>query len=182
MPFFRSCLRGAAVLLCFAAAAAHGQFIAPTPSCTDLLQAQSMKAVPVCKAEVDIAENAPATEYLARIIASDNYGVALLGVAHQPKESLAPFNRAVSLLPKSTVKPNSLQWAVVFWHRATAYQQLEQWEQAASDLKTAEDTLSKGIAAAGSDTVLTQHFTELRQRVSKQRADVLAHLGTHREI
>ncbi len=186
MPFFKANFRGVSFLFCITSLTAHGQFLAPRPapgpSCANLLQAQDAKAVPVCQAEVDDAERAPATEHLARIIASDNYGVALLAVAHQPRQSLVPFSRAVALLPQSTVKPDSLQWAVVFWHRATAYQQLEQWEHAASDLKTAEDTFSKGIAAAGNDAALVQHFAELRQRVSKQRADVLSHMGKHNEI
>ena len=77
--------------------------------------------------------------------------------------------------PQSTVKPNTLQWAVVFWHRATAYQQLQQWQRAADDLKIAEDTLTRAIAAAAGDAGRTQHFAELRQRVSKQRAEVLLH-------
>src|SRR5580704_414003 len=76
-------------------------------------------------------------------------------------------------LPTSTVKPDSLQWAVAFWHRATAYQQLEQWEHAAADLGTAEDTFTKAIAAAAGDEAMVGHFTELRQRVRDQRATVL---------
>ena len=64
-------------------------------------------------------------ERMARIVADDEYGVALLAVAHQPKQSLDAFDRAIALLPASTVKPDSLQWAVAFWHRATAYQQLQ---------------------------------------------------------
>ncbi len=75
------------------------------------------------------------------------------------------FDRGIALLPASTVKPDSLQWAVAFWHRATAYQQLEQWEQAAGDLATAEDTFTKGIAGAVGNAGLAQHLTQLRQRV-----------------
>jgi hypothetical protein len=74
-----------------------------------------------------------------------------------------------------------LQWAAVFWHRATAYQQLEQWEQAAADLATAEDTLSKGIAGAIGNVGLAQHLTQLRQGVRAQRADILDHQGKHNE-
>ena len=125
-------------------AAAQG----PSSTCTELLQAQDAKAVAACKAQVDEAESGPATEHMARIVADDEYGVALLAIAHQPKQALDAFNRGIALLPASTVKPDSLQWAVAFWHRATAYQQLGQWEQAAGDLGTAEDTLTKGIAGA----------------------------------
>ena len=98
---------------------------------------------------------------------------------HQPKQSLEAFDQRIALLPASTVKPDSLQWAVVFWHRATAYQQLRHWEHAAGDLRTAEDTFTKAIAAAVGDAPLAQHFTELRQRVRAQHADVLEHLGKH---
>ena len=131
--------------------------------------------MPSCAALVDEAERAPAVERLPRIIANDNYGVALLGVAHKPQQSLQPFDRAAALLPQSTVKRNTLQWAVVFWHRATAYQQLQQWQRAADDLKTAEDALTGAIEANAGDAQRAQHFTELRQRVSKQRAEVLLH-------
>jgi tetratricopeptide (TPR) repeat protein len=116
---------------------------------------------------------------MARIVADDEYGVALLAIAHQPKQALEAFDRGIALLPASTVKPDSLQWAVAFWHRATAYQQLGQWEQAAGDLETAEDTLGKGIAAAAANAPLVQHLTQLRQRVRTQRADVLKHLDKH---
>jgi len=125
-------------------AAAQG----PSPNCTQLLQAQDAKAVAACKAQVDEAESGPASERMARIVADDEYGVALLAIAHQPKQALDSFNSGIALLPASTVKPDSLQWAVAFWHRATAYQQLSQWERAAGDLEMAEDTLTKGIAAA----------------------------------
>ena len=94
-------------------------------SCAQLLQAQDARAVTACKAELDEAESAPASERMARIVADDEYGVALLAVAHKPKQSLEAFDRGIALLPASTVKPNSLQWAVAFWHRATAYQQIE---------------------------------------------------------
>jgi hypothetical protein len=144
-----------------------------------LLQAGDAKAVAACKAQLDDAERAPATERMARIVAQDEYGVALLGVAHQPKQSLGPFDREIALLPGSTVKPDSLQWAVAFWHRATAYQQLAQWEQADRDLKTAEDTFSSAITAAGGNAAMAEHFRQLRQRVRKQRADVLERQGKH---
>jgi hypothetical protein len=150
-------------------------------TCAQLLQAQDAKAVTVCKAELDAAESAPAGERMARIVANDDYGVALLGVAHKPKQSLEAFDSAVALLPASTVKPDSLQRAVIFWHRATAYQQLQDWERSTADLKTAENAFTAGIAAASSDAALTDHFRQLRQRVRKQHADVLEHQGKHSE-
>jgi hypothetical protein len=150
-------------------------------TCTELLQAGDAKAVAACKAQVDEAENAPATEHMGRIVADDEYGVALLAIAHQPKQALDAFDSGIALLPASTVKPDSLQWAVAFWHRATAYQQLGQWDQANGDLRTAEDTLTKGISAAGGNAGLAQHLTQLRQRVRAQRADVLDHLGMQSE-
>ncbi len=178
MPLFRSrdALRIAILLT---AGTAWGQ--GGSPTCAQLLQAQDAKAVTVCKAELDAAESAPAGERMARIVANDGYGVALLGVAHKPKESLVAFNSAVAMLPASTVKPDSLQWAVIFWHRATAYQQLQDWERSAGDLKTAENTFTAAIAAAGRDAALTEHFRQLRQRVRKQHADVLEHQGKHSE-
>ncbi len=149
--------------------------------CTQLLQAQDAKAVAACKAQVDEAENAPASERMGRMVADDEYGVALLAVAHEPKQSLALFDREIALLPASTVKPDSLQWAVIYWHRATAYQQLGELEHASGDLQTAETTFTKAIAAAGSNQQLAQHFTELRQRVRTQHADVLDRQGKHTE-
>jgi hypothetical protein len=150
-------------------------------TCAQLLQAQDTKAVTTCKAELDAAESAPPGERMARIVANDEYGVALLGVAHKPKQSIEAFDSAVALLPASTVKPDSLQWGVIFWHRATAYQQLQEWERTAADLRTAENTFTAAIASAGGDVALAEHFRELRQRVRKQHADVLEHEGKHRE-
>jgi hypothetical protein len=173
LRFFTDVLIGAALLL--ATAAARGQ------DCTQLLQAQDAKAVAVCKAQLDQAENGPASERMARIVAGDEYGVALLAVAHQPRQSLDPFNRAIALLPASTVKPDSVQWAVAYWHRATAYQQLNQWELAAADLQTAEATLTSGMAAAAGDAGRAEHLRQLRQRVRRQHADVLEREGKHNE-
>ncbi len=150
-------------------------------ACTELLQAQDTKAVTACKAQVDEAESGPATERMARIVAYDEYGVALLAIAHQPRQALDAFDEGIALLPVSTVKPDSLQWAVAFWHRATAYQQLGQWEKAAGDLGTAEDTLTKAIAGAVGNAPRAQHLTQLRQQVRVQRADVLDRQGKHRE-
>jgi hypothetical protein len=146
-----------------------------------LLQAQDAKAVATCKAELDEAEKAPASEHMGRIVARDEYGVALLAVAHKPRESLEAFDGAVGLLPVSTVKPDSLHWAVIFWHRATAYQQLKEWERAAGDLKTAENTFTAAITAADGNVALAEHFRQLRQQVRKQHADVLEHQGKHSE-
>jgi hypothetical protein len=153
----------------------------PGSNCTALLQAGDAKAVAACKAQVDEAESSPATERMARIVGDDEYGVALLAIAHQPKQALDAFDTEIALLPASTVKPDSLQWAVAFWHRATAYQQLDQWEQAAGDLGTAEATLTKAIAAAVGNAPLAQHLTQLRQGVRAQRADVLERLGKQSE-
>jgi tetratricopeptide (TPR) repeat protein len=150
-------------------------------TCTELLQAQDAKAVAACQAQRDEAESGPTTERMARIVADDEYGVALLAIAHQPKQALDVFDSGIALLPASTVKPDSLQWAVAFWHRATAYQQLGRWEQAAGDLETAEDTFTKAIGAAVGNSPLAQHLTQLRQRVRAQRADVLERLGKHGE-
>jgi hypothetical protein len=170
-------LTGLTVLsvLVFAFGVAHAQ----SPACTELLQAQDARAVAACKTQVDQAEGAPTTERMARIVANDEYGVALLAVAHEPKRSLAAFDREIDLLPASTVKPDSLQWAVAFWHRATAYQQLEQWDHAAGDLKTAEDTFTRAIAATAGDATRTQHFAKLREQVRRQQADILKHQGKH---
>lgn len=147
--------------------------------CTQLLQTQDPGAVAACKAQYEEAENAPATERMARIVARDEYGVALLAIAHEPRQSLEMFDREIALLPASTVKPDSLQWAVTYWHRATAYQQLGELEKAGGDLATAEDTFTKAIAAAGDNQAAAQHFTELRQRVRSQHADLLEHQGKH---
>jgi hypothetical protein len=111
-------------------------------------------------------------------VAYDEYGLALLAIAHQPQQALDALNRELALLPASTVKPDSLQWAAAFWHRATAYQQLKQWDHAAGDLKTAEDTLTRAIAATG-DAVRAQHFTQLRQQIRNQEADVAKHQSEH---
>jgi hypothetical protein len=149
--------------------------------CTALLQAQDAGAVAACRAQFADAENGPPQERMARIVAGDEYGVALLALAHQPQQSLDPFNRAISLLPASTVKPDSLQWAVAYWHRATAYQQMNQWEHAAADLKTAETTLTRAISASAGDAPRAEHFSQLRKQVRQQRADILDHEGKHSE-
>jgi hypothetical protein len=184
LPLFngRTAFRGFAFLLT-AGAGLGGTTLAQSgsPTCAQLLQAQDTKAVTTCKAELDGAESAPAGERMARIVAHDEYGVALLAVAHKPKQSLEAFDGAVALLPASTVKPDSLQWAVIFWHRATAYQQLQEWERASADLKTAENAFTAAIASAGGDATRTEHFRQLRQRVRQQHADVLEHQGKHSE-
>jgi hypothetical protein len=177
LPVFTARAVCGEVAFLLSVAVAQGQ----VSNCTKLLQAGDAGAVAACKAQFDEAERGPASERMARIVADDEYGLSLLAIAHEPKQSLEAFDRGIALLPGSTVKPDSLQYAVAFWHRGTSYQQLSQWEQAAGDLKTAEDTFTKGIAAAAGDSTLVEHFKQLRQRVRKQHADVLERQGKHRE-
>ena len=182
MPVFTArTVRGASFLLSVVAFLLGVVTQGQVSSCTQLLQAGDAQAVAACKAQFDEAERGPASERMARIVADDEYGLALLAIAHEPKQSLEAFDRGIALLPASTVKPDSLQYAVAYWHRATAYQQLSQWEQAGADLKTADDTFTKAIAAAAGDSTLTEHFKQLRQRVRKQHADVLERQGKHSE-
>jgi hypothetical protein len=183
-PFWGRGRFGAAVLLtCLGpyCAAESTPALPPGAGCTQLLQAQDAQAVPVCKTQLDEAEHAPPSERMARIVAGDQYGVALLAVGHKPGLALEAFNRAIALLPASTVKPDSLQWAVAFWHRATAYQQLMQWDHAAGDLSVAENTLTRATAAAAGDPTLAQHFSQLRQRVRVQHAGILERMGRRSE-
>lgn len=189
MSLFRVCAACGVLPLWLGLGVARGQAMSSKPggdaqgrpTCTELLQAQDVKAIAACKAQLDEAESGPSTERMARMVANDEYGIALLADAHQPKQALVAFDREIALLPASTVKPDSLQWAVAFWHRATAHQQLGQWAHAEGDLATAEETLTKAIAAASGDMPRTQHLTQLRQRVRAQRADMLEHLGKHSE-
>src|ERR1700684_324054 len=82
-----------ATLLCSLGTAAAQK---PSSTCTQLLQAQDAKAVAACKAQVDEAESGPVTERMARIVADDEYGVALLAIAHQPKQALDFFDRGIA--------------------------------------------------------------------------------------
>jgi hypothetical protein len=118
---------------------------------------------------------------MARMVANDEYGIALLADAHQPKQALVAFDREIALLPASTVKPDSLQWAVAFWHRATAYQQLGQWAHAEGDLATAEDTLTKAIAAASGDVPRPSILPNCASGSAPSTRTVLEHLGKHSE-
>ncbi len=180
--FPRAAVFGWALFLLALSPRASGQESAKAPlDCTELLQKGDARAVAACKAQLDDAEKAPPTEHMARIVADDEYGVALLAVGHKPRQAIEAFDRAIALLPVSTVKPGSLQWAVAFWHRATAYQQLLQWDRAAKDLAEAEGSFTKAIAAAADDASLAEHFTQLRQRVRTQHAQMLEHLGKRSE-
>jgi tetratricopeptide (TPR) repeat protein len=154
---------------------------ASADDCTHLLQTQDPKSIEACKSQLDQAEAAPPTERMARLVANDEYGIALLAIAHQPKQSLNSFDREIAILPQSTVKPDSLQWAAAYWHRATAYQQLGQYESAAKDLTTAADTLQKAATAATGDAVKAEHFQDLRKRVLTQHAAMLEQQGKHAE-
>lgn len=144
--------------------------------CTSLLRAHDAKSVEACKAQLDQAESAPSNERMVRIVANDEYGVALLAFGHKPKEALDAFNHAIALLPDSTVKPDTLQWAVAYWHRATAFQQLGESDPAAKDLSMAERSLSGAMDATG-DTQQRSHLEELRKRVLAQHATLLEQQG-----
>ena len=176
------------LVVVFPAARASGQSLpAPDASpeaaqeCTQLLQAHDAKSVEVCKMYRDQAEAGPSGEHMARIIANDEYGIALLAYAHAPQQGLAAFNREIGMLPESTVRPDSLQWASAYWHRATAYQQLGQADQAIQDLRVAEDTLHKAASASAGDPQMKAHFEELRKRVLEQHAGLLEQQGKHAE-
>ncbi|HEV2273995.1 MAG TPA: hypothetical protein VGR96_07505 [Acidobacteriaceae bacterium] len=158
-----------------------GDVSASAQECTRLLQAQDAGSVQACKLQLDQANAAPPTERMARIVANDEYGIALLAYGHAPRQGLEAFDREIGMLPASTVKPDSLQWAVAYWHRATAYQQLGQLDSAIQDLRTAEDTLRKAAETSANDTQRKQHFEELRKRVVAQHAGLLERQGKHAE-
>lgn len=143
--------------------------------CVNLLTAQDPLSLDYCKQQRDLADQYPPHfRLLDRMMAHDEYGIALAAFAHR-HQALEEFNREVSLAPQA-VKPGSAEWSTAYWHRAMIYSELGDNLRADRDYRAAEASLrqadrEQGKAAA--DPKL--------KKVLRQHAALLARAGRNAE-
>ena len=109
----------------------------------------------------------------------DEYGVALLNIAHQPKNAAEEFSSAIDLAPRG-LKSTDAEWAYVYWHRAAALQQEGRLSDAERDFTVAEDSIHDAEMAVGSGAS-ANYYRGLLQQILHQHATVLDAEAKHDE-
>src|SRR5271170_1642181 len=133
--------------------------------CVNLLTAQDPLSLDYCKQQRDLAEQYPPKLRLVdRMMAHDEYGIALAAFDHQP-EALEEFNQEILIVPKA-VKPGSPQWSVAYWHRAMLYAQMGQTDKADRDYRAAEENFRKPSQSDDSAAVAKKRRAILRQHAA----------------
>jgi TonB family protein len=112
-----------------------------------------------------------------RIAAHDNYGLALLDFAHQPKEALAQFEAEVVLLPRKFA-PLDQEYIVGIWHRGRAYAELRENALAEQDLSTAENS---SVLGEKENPSAAQGYKGLRKQIIASHVQLLEQEGKHIE-
>jgi TonB family protein len=96
-------------------------------------------AVDACGRRAELLDQLSANrDKVERLEAHDDYGLALLDFAHQPKEALAQFEIELALLAKAH-PATQREYAEAYLHRGQAHMRLGEYAQAEQDFSTAEN-------------------------------------------
>ncbi len=143
--------------------------------CVNLITAQDPLSLEYCKQQRDLADQYPPHfRMLDRMMAHDEYGIALAAFAHR-HQALEEFDREVSLAPQA-VKPGSTEWSTAYWHRAMIYSELGENARADRDYRAAEASFRKADREQGSSAADPK-----LKRVLRQHATLLAKEGKNAE-
>ena len=147
--------------------------------CLNGLLHQDSAAVEVCKQQVATTNRSSQSSAVDRFSSHDEYGVALLNIAHQPKNAAEEFSSAIDLAPRG-LKSTDAEWAYVYWHRAAALQQEGRLSDAERDFTVAENSIHDAEMAVGSGAI-ANYYRGLLQQILHQHATVLDAEAKHDE-
>ena len=132
--------------------------------CVNLLNRNDPASVEACRLEVELEAQYPAgRRQMDRLSGHDEYGLALLGFAHQPKEALVQFQLEIGLIPGALTKTDA-EFAWAYWHRGVALMRLGESERAEQDFSTAEESAELAI----------HHLPEMSQNYRRTVAKIVA--------
>jgi hypothetical protein len=135
-------------------------------------------SVEACRKLVEFLDRNPAFRGpVDRIAAHDNYGLALLDFAHQPKKALEQFEAEIGLLPKM-FSANDQEYIAGICHRGRAYMALGENARAEQDLSAAENS---SVLGGKEHPSAAQNYKELRKMVVASHVQLLDQEGKHIE-
>jgi hypothetical protein len=137
-------------------------------------------SVDLCRQQLSEVEHNGGGTPMNRLAAHDEYGLALLLFAHQPKEALEQFKLAVQFAPQG-LKQTDAEWAYVYWHRARAEQLTGYIAQALEDFETAENSMHDAAGMIG-DERMSGYYQRLLQTLLQEHAAVLDNDNRHPEV
>jgi hypothetical protein len=118
-------------------------------ACPNAIQHPLATAPDACKSQLaGIVKDKQSTP-MERITALNEYGLALLEVAHKPDQALKQFDAAINLLTTAGVlQPSDAEWGYALLYRATAETQLGNQAASQQDFAKAHQTFTAAEAAA----------------------------------
>jgi hypothetical protein len=147
--------------------------------CLDGLLHQDSTSVDVCRQQVDALMHDSHSTPMDRFTALDQYGLVLMKYAHESKEAVDQFSKAIALA-SGRLKSSDAEWGYVYWHRAAAEQQSGNNVGAEKDFSVAENSLHEAEKTVGNDKIAA-YYHDLLQSVVKQHAALLESENKHDE-
>jgi TonB family protein len=146
--------------------------------CVDLLNHNDPASLDACRQEVELeAQYTVGRRQMDRLSSHDEYGLALLGFAHQPKEALAQFELEIGLLPGVLTKTDA-EFAWAYWHRGIALMYLGDFTRAEQDFSTAEESASLAIVHLPE---MAENYRKTRAKIVTMHVQLLEQEGKHDE-
>jgi Gram-negative bacterial TonB protein C-terminal len=123
-------------------------------------------AADLCKQQLHDVEQARASTDVERLIAHDEYGLALLDT-HQPKLALAEFSEALRLATQ-VLNPTDPEVAYIYLHRASAETELSDPGASEQDMTSAKASLDASIK--NSSGTAQNYYQQLEQQFAIRAA------------
>jgi TonB family protein len=144
--------------------------------CVDLLNKNDPASLDACRQEVELEKDyPPGRRKMDRLASHDEYGLTLLGFAHDPKAALAQFEMEIDLIPGVLTEENA-EYAWAYWHRGVARMQLGNYSGAEKDY-----TIAERSAALAEQKLpdMAEHYEKTRQKIIAMHIQMLEQLGRH---
>lgn len=142
--------------------------------CTNLLNTNNPGSVDACKKEVELEEQyPPGRRKMDRLSAHDEYGLALLGFAHKPKEALEQFEMEIGLIPGVLSEKNA-EYAWAYWHRGVARMRLGDLARSEQDFTIAE---ASAFLAEKNLPDMAERYERTRQKIISMHVRLLENEG-----
>ena len=140
------------------------------PKCFDGVVHEEPASVRVCQQQLDAVSRDPHSTPLDQFTAHDEYGLVLMKYGHEAAKTVEQFSKAIELAPER-LNSTDAEWAYVYWHRATAEQQLGNATEGEKDFTVAEQSLRDAEKSSENEKIAA-YYHELVNRLVAQR-------GTH---
>jgi tetratricopeptide (TPR) repeat protein len=136
------------------------------PQCSMGLVHEEPASLAACEQQLDAVSRDSRSTPLDAFTTHDQYGLALMKYAHDPRKAVEQFSKAIDLAPER-LNSTDAEWGYAYWHRATAEQQVGNSAEAEKDFSIAENSLRDAEKAIG-DEKMASYYHELVNRIVSQ--------------